>query len=76
MISYVGKVNLQEYSCETFQACGVYGIPMPLEDKSLYIGLFTDENGMLAVLSVPNALSNVANTERLAEKIQSELQNL
>jgi hypothetical protein len=76
MISYPGKANLPAYSCETFQAKGLYGIPMPLEDKSIYVGMVTDENGVLAVLCVPNALSNITNTEKLAEKVHNKLQSL
>jgi len=73
MISYVGKPNLADYSCENFKANGVYAIPMPLEDKSVYIGLFTDEKGILAVLSVPNALSTMEQTQVLADEIEKRL---
>lgn len=75
-ISYVGKANLTEYSCPGFQALGMYAIPMPLEDKSIYIGLFTDDAGIQAVLSAPNALSNIENTKALADRIARELESL
>ncbi len=76
MISYVGKVNLEDFSCVSFQAEGVYAIPMPLEDKSIYVGLFTDEQGALAVLSVPNALSDIPSTEAMAQVIGKKLKSL
>ncbi len=76
MISFAGQIKLPNYCCEGFKATQVYGIPMPLEDKSIFIGLITDENHLFAVLSAPNALSTPAQTHALAQKIEAALQAL
>ena len=76
MISTVGRQDLDEFSCETFQAYAIYGIPMPLEDKSIYIGLCTDRNGINPILSIPNALANEQQSLALAQKIENRLKSL
>lgn len=73
MISYVGKINLDDYSCENFTAQGIYAIPMALEDKSIYIGLLTDANGIQVVISAPKALANAEQVEKLASEIEGRL---
>jgi hypothetical protein len=73
MISYPGRVDCKAYSCKGFEAKGTYGIPMPLEDKSIYIGFFSTAESLQPVFCAPNALSNIEKTVALAKRIENRL---
>ena len=74
IISYLGEVDLADYSDGDFEATGFYGIPIPLEDRAITIGFtFNEANGLDAVLSVPNALADKEQLAALCEQIRQEL---
>lgn len=76
MISAMMRQNLDEFSCASFNAYSVFAIPMPLEDKSIYIGLITNRNGLNLILSIPNALADEQQSLALAKRIENRLKNL
>jgi|GEM_PF-1149888 len=76
MLTHIGKVSLEQYSYNTFEAQGIYGIPIPIEDKSIFIGVFSDGKAIYSVISAPNALSTIESTQKLANNIEKHLHDL
>jgi len=76
MISYPGKIDLEAFSTKGFQALGIYGLPIPLEDKSIFVGMFSDQYGNQATLTVPSALSTIEQTRALGKTIEQRLMDL
>jgi hypothetical protein len=77
-ISYLGNYETRDiYSCPSFTATGMYGIPMPLEDISVFIGFSTNEvHGLEGTIGVPKALASMEELLALREALTNQLDNL
>ena len=77
IISFLGEMDMEDFSYEKFKGKCFYGIPIPLEDRSITIGLTLNSgNGLDAVVNVPNALATQDELEQLCDEIKAELSAL
>jgi len=76
MIGYANHIDLNAVSYKEFRATGAFAIPMNIEDKSVFMGVASSPEGIDVIISAPNALSNIDNTRKLANRIEQELKEL
>ena len=73
IISYMGDVDYVPLKYKKFEAKLVYGIPIPLEDRSIFLGASLAPNGLMITVSVPKALANHEELLTLCDELKSEL---
>ena len=74
IISFLGDMDMKDFSYEKFTGKSFYGIPIPLEDRSITVGFTLNEgNGLDAVVNVPRALATQPELEQLCDDIKTEL---
>ena len=56
-ISYLGEVNLNALQYDRFQSTALYGVPMPLENRSIFIGASSTKEMLTLTLGIPRALA-------------------
>ena len=76
MIGYANHIDLDAISFDGFSASGAFAIPMPIQDKSVFMGVASSPKGIDVIISAPNALSNTEHAFALAERIEQELEKL
>ncbi|MCG8315622.1 MAG: hypothetical protein MI976_20630 [Pseudomonadales bacterium] len=74
IISHLGETDLENSSYDEFKITGTYGVPIPLENRSIFVGFsINSSNGLDAVVSVPKALTTHEELIALCEEIKTEL---
>lgn len=76
MIGHLGKINTERYSCASFTASGYYAIPIPLDDRSVYMGIFPDEKATNFILSMPRVLADLEGMKSLIDEVKRRLDQL
>lgn len=77
IISFLGDMDMDDYSYDKFQGKSFYGIPIPLADRSITIGLTLNSSSSVdAIVNVPKALATQEELEQLCEEITTELSGL
>ena len=77
IISFLGDMDMSDFSYDKFTGKSFYGVPIPLEDRSVTVGFtLNPHNGLDAVVSVPKALATQAELDQLCSDIKAELATL
>ncbi len=68
-ISYIGKQEIKHYSDGDFTATAIFGIPIALENRPLFIGISTIEKNTHATISAPYSLISEAELEKFCQEL-------
>lgn len=75
-VSFLGRVNLDDYSCPGFTAQGTTILPIAFETRPFFlIGTIT-QHGLDTALGVPRALADLPQLADLRDRIRQELTRL
>ena len=77
IVSFLGVIDLNYFSYDKFTGKCAYGVPIPLEDRSLIVGFSLNAlNGLDAVISMPKALATMDEIEQFCAEVKEELKAL
>lgn len=69
-ISYLGEVNMEALQYNHFHTTALYGVPMPLENRGIFIGASSTKDTLTLTLGTPKALATHDELVCIAEQLQ------
>lgn len=75
-ISSLGNLDPKDFSYSKFTSRRTYGVPIPYENRPIFIGFSINPDGLLASISMPKALANTEELKDLANQIKKELDSM
>jgi hypothetical protein len=75
-VSFVGKVDLSNFSHDQFKASHLTLLPIGFESRPFFLGMIKTEHGVDASLGMPQALANPAQLRKIANQLQAEINRI
>ncbi len=72
-ISSLGELDVNDFSYDDFQTERIYGVPIPFENRPLFIGFCVNPEGLHASIGMPKALATHQQLMAFCEKIKAQL---
>lgn len=76
VISYMGEVNNDLFSCEGFKPTSQFGIPIPFENRPLYVAACTYNNITNIIIGCPKAVCTMTELRTFCQQLSGELDAL
>lgn len=76
IISYLGDIDYSLFQYAKFKAKVGYGIPIPLENRSLFLGASLAPEGLMITVSIPKALATQDELLGICDSLKSEMDKL
>ena len=73
IISYLGEVDNSLFQCEGFKPTSQFGIPIPFENRSLFVGAAENDGSVDIIVGCPKALLTEAEIKSYSEKLAERL---
>lgn len=73
VVSHIGRVDLEAYSCPGFQCEDVWGIPVGLKLTPMFIALYELPNKLNMSIAMPDLMANEGRLDAYAERVKTWL---
>ncbi|MEE2731815.1 MAG: condensation domain-containing protein [Pseudomonadota bacterium] len=76
IISYLGEVNNDLFSCDGFEPFSQFGVPIPFENKPLYVAAVSYNDTTNIIIGCPRALCTMAELKTFCGELATKLDSL
>lgn len=76
IISYMGEVNNDDFRCDTFKPTSQFGVPIPFENRPLFIAACSYNDITNIITGCPQAVASMSELNRFNIQLANELDAL